>query len=317
MQLKDNGGPRGGGRRIGFRALRGGQRLLPRRRAAVGFRSANLDEPIRPTTHRRRFDYSLKPSFETFLNDPSAHIAYRVGLAGSFSAFPWRGGGRAPRRRGCPVNTVSTSDVPSSIRIRGATVGGGYNGKASPSAPVFEPGLRDAEPGLLPRGGGECSRTSRRRRRRGRFCGTAGSSRGGSGSVVRKRAPDDPLLPDGNENFHTALLQGRLNLPEIDAAIDFKWGTSSPRSRACVSRHRSSSAASPSPPGTATPTRGSSPIRSTAATTTRTVEIPITHRAQLGKTAYRYSMSPWTRDAAQDIDRSASSTRIGRDVDKA
>ena len=65
VQLKENGIPDGRGGRIGLRALRGGQRLLSppsRIRAAAGFRSANFDAPLRPTTHRRRFDYSLKPS---------------------------------------------------------------------------------------------------------------------------------------------------------------------------------------------------------------------------------------------------------------
>ncbi|HEX7518965.1 MAG TPA: YjbH domain-containing protein, partial [Candidatus Deferrimicrobium sp.] len=90
VQLKQNGIPVAEAT-VPASALSGagnGLFLTDRIRAAAVFRSANFDAPIRPTTHRRRFDYSLKPSFEAFLNDPSGYFKYRAGLSGALSAYP-------------------------------------------------------------------------------------------------------------------------------------------------------------------------------------------------------------------------------------
>src|SRR5512140_3378382 len=110
VQLKENGIPVTEAT-VSASALSGaGNGLSPtdRIRAAAGFRSADFDAPIRPTTHRRWFDYSLKPSFEAFLNDPSGFFKYRVGLAGALSAFPWRGGPALLGIEGYPANNIST-----------------------------------------------------------------------------------------------------------------------------------------------------------------------------------------------------------------
>ncbi|HEY6096901.1 MAG TPA: YjbH domain-containing protein, partial [Candidatus Deferrimicrobium sp.] len=48
---------------------------------SAGFRSSNFSEPAGNITHRRRFDYYVKPSFAAFLNDPSGYFKYRLGVA--------------------------------------------------------------------------------------------------------------------------------------------------------------------------------------------------------------------------------------------
>ncbi len=320
VQLKDNGIPVAEAA-VSASALSGeGSGFFPagRIRAAVGFRSANLDEPIRPTTHRRRFDYSLKPSFETFLNDPSAHIAYRVGLAGSLSAFPWRGGTALLGVEGYPVNTVSTSDVPSSIRIR-IDVAEYKRETITLGRLLFDQVFATREPayfrvaaGMLETMFGGVDAEAALPLWNGRVLA------GGSGSVVRKRAPDDPFRFRGNENFHTALLQGRLNLPEIDAAIDFKWGrflAGDQGVRVAASKFirgvTLSAWYSDTDTGVFT-----DPLNRGYHDKGISVEIPIRlFTGHDSKTAYRYSMSPWTRDAAQDIDRYLPLfDRIGRDA---
>ncbi|MGA8754457.1 YjbH domain-containing protein, partial [Candidatus Deferrimicrobium sp.] len=202
----------------------GGFLLTERIRAAAGFRSADFDAPIRPTTHRRRFDYSLKPSFGAFLNDPSGFFKYRVGLSGALSAFPWRGGTALLGVEGYPLNNISTSNAPLSIPIR-SDLAEYMKEEVSLSRLLFDqifatrtPAYFRAEAGMLETMFGGVDAETALQLWNGRILA------GASGSVVRKRAPDDPFRFLGDDSYHTALLQGRLNVPEIDAAIDVKWG---------------------------------------------------------------------------------------------
>ena len=169
VQLKENGIPMAEAATIATALSGAGSGFFPtdRIRAAAGFRSGNFDAPIRPTTHRRRFDYSLKPSVETFLNDPSAYITYRVGLAGVAQRVPLARRDRARRRRGVPreqhLHLQRAALHPHPQRRGGVQKGNGH-----PRAAALRPGLRDAGAGLLPRGGGDAGDDVRRRRRRDR-----------------------------------------------------------------------------------------------------------------------------------------------------
>ena len=129
---------------------------------------------------------------------------------------------------------------------------------------------------------------------------------GASGSLVRKRAPDDPFGFRGNESYHTALLQGRLNVPEIDAAIDVKWGrflAGDRGVRVAVSKFIHGVTLSAWYGATDTDVF-TDPYNRGYHDKGISVEIPL--RLFIGrdsKTTYRYSLSPWSRDVAQDIDR--------------
>ncbi|MEK6695898.1 MAG: YjbH domain-containing protein [Candidatus Deferrimicrobiota bacterium] len=308
VQLKENGIPVAEAA-VPASALSGaGSGFFPtdRIRAAVGFRSENFDAPIRPTSHRRWFDYSLKPSFEAFLNDPSAYITYRVGLAGSLSAFPWRGGTALLGVEGYPVNNISTSNVTLSIPIR-SDVAKYKRETVTLGRLLFDQVYATREPvyfraaaGMLETMFGGVDAETGLPLWNGRILA------GASGSVVRKRAPDDPFRFLGNDSYHTALLQGRLNVPEIDAAIDVKWG------RFLAGDKGSRVAASKFIRGvtlsawySATDTGGfTDPFNRGYHDKGISVEIPIRlFSGHDSKTAYRYSLSPWTRDVAQDIDR--------------
>src|SRR5512140_80685 len=287
-------------------------------RAAAGFRTANFDAPIRPTAHRRRFDYSLKPSFEACLNDPSGFFKYRLGLAGSVSAFPWRGGTALLGVEGYPVNNISTSNAPLSIPVRSDTamykkekVGLGrllFDQVFATREPVY---FRAAA-GMLETMFGGVDVETAIPLWNGRILA------GGSGSVVRKRAPDDPFRFRGKENYHTALLQGRLNVPEIDAAIDVKWGrflAGDRGARVAVSKFIRGVTLSAWYSATDTG-MFTDPFNRGYHDKGISVEIPIRLFAgRDSKTAYRYSLSPWTRDVAQDIDRHLPLfDRIGRNA---
>jgi hypothetical protein len=307
VQLKENGIPVAEAA-VSASALSGasGGFLLTDRIRAPGFRSANFDAPIRPTTHRRRFDYSLKPSFEAFLNDPSGYFKYRAGLSGALSAFPWHGGTALLGVEGYPVNNISTSNLPLSIPIR-SDLPKYMKEKLSLSRLLFdqifatrESAYFRAEAGMLETMFGGLDAEAALPLWNGRILA------GASGSFVRKRAPDDPFRFLDRGNYHTALLQGRLNVPEIDAAIDVKGGrflAGDRGVRVAVSKF----------------IRGVTLTAWYSATNTDvftdpfnrgyhdkgiSVEIPIRlFTGHDSKTAYRFSLSPWTRDVAQDIDR--------------
>jgi hypothetical protein len=308
VQLKENGIPMAEAA-VSASALSGaGSGFFPtdRIRAAAGFRSTNFDAPIGPTTYRRRFDYSLKPSFETFLNDPSGFFKYRVGLAGTLSAFPWRGGTALLGVEGYPVNNISTSNAPLSIPIRSDTAEYKKE-KAALGRLLFDQVFATREPvyfraaaGMLETMFGGVDAETALPLWSGRILA------GASGSVVRRRAPDDSFRFRGNDNYHTALLQGRLNVPEIDAAIDVKWGRFLAGDRGVrVAASKFIRGVTLSAWYSATDTgMFTDPFNRGYHDKGISVEIPIRlFTGQDSKTAYRYSLSPWTRDVAQDIDR--------------
>jgi hypothetical protein len=277
-----------------------------RRREATGFRSAGFDAPIRVITHRRWFDYSLNPSFEMFLNDPSGYVKYRLGLAGTVSAFPWRGGTALLGVEGYPLNNISPSNITLSIPIRSDAAEYKQQGVSlgrllfAQTFATREPAYLRLEAGMLELMFGGVDAEAALPLWNGRVLA------GASGSLVRKRAPDEPFGFLGSDNYHTALLLGRLNIPEIDAAIDVKFGrflAGDQGVRVAVSKFIRGVTLSAWYSATDTGVF-TDPYNSGYHDKGISVEIPL--RLFIGrdsKTAYRLSLSPWTRDVAQDIDR--------------
>ena len=306
--LKENGIPVAEAATIAtaLSATGGGSPSNERIRAAVGFRSANFEAPLRPTAHRRWFDYSLKPSFEIFLNDPSGYVTYRLGVAGSISAFPWRGGTALLGVEGYPLNNISPPNTTLSIPIRSDTAL--YKTEnADLSRLLFDQivATRDpvyfrAEAGMLETMFGGVDAEAALPLWNGRILA------GASGSLVRKRAPDDPFRFLSDENYYTALLQGRLNVPEIDAAIDVKLGrflAGDRGVRVTFSKFVRGVTLSAWYSDTDTDVF-TDPYNRGYHDKGISVSIPIRLFAgRDSETAYRFSVSPWTRDVAQDIDR--------------
>ncbi|GAB4235955.1 MAG: YjbH domain-containing protein [Deltaproteobacteria bacterium] len=308
VQLKENGIPVAEAATMAT-ALSGARgNVLPdgRFRSAAGFRSADFDTPAGTTSHRRRFDYSVKPSVETFLNDPSAYIAYRVGVSGSATAFPWKGGTALVGLEGYPVNTITPSDVPVSVRIR-SDVSEYKKETVTLGRLLFDQVFATRDPAYLRVSAGMLETM---------FGGVDGEAAiplwggrilaGVSGSIVRKRAPGDPFGFRDRTGRYTALLLGRWNVPEIDAAIDVKAG------RFLAGDEGVRIAASKFVRGvtltawySATGTGGfTDPLNRGYHDKGISVEIPIRlFTGRDSRTAYRYSISPWTRDVGQDIDR--------------
>ena len=128
---------------------------------------------------------------------------------------------------------------------------------------------------------------------------------GAGGSAVRKRQPDDPFRLKGEDTFHTAFLNGRLNLPEFDVHVDVKGGrflAGDKGARVSVSKFINGVVLSAWYSFTGTSMFQDSFNRGYHDKGI-SVDIPIRlftgHDSQ---STYRYALSPWTRDVAQDVD---------------
>ena len=66
----------------------------------------------------KKFDWGLKPDVETFLNDPSGFFKYRAGISLWGKYFPWKGGTVFASASRYFVNDISTVNKPLSIPVR-------------------------------------------------------------------------------------------------------------------------------------------------------------------------------------------------------
>jgi len=258
--------------------------------------------------YKTRFHYGLKPSFETFLNDPSGFFKYRLGLSGWAGYNPWDGATLVSSVEGYPVNNISTSNEPLSIPVRSDLVlykkedvalgrllfdqiyksGHELYGKLSAGLLEIEYAGLDAEiakPVLS-----------------GRVLLGLG------GSIVKKREPGKPFKlknDDVKDYYTTAFFNTRVNVPEIDIAVDLKAGrflAGDPGVRFTVSKFINGVIL-----------RAWYSITDTSDFTDsfndgysdKGISVSIPLRMLLGtdsRTVYHYSLSPWTRDTGQDID---------------
>ncbi|MBP2676602.1 MAG: wbfB protein [Deltaproteobacteria bacterium] len=269
------------------------------------FRTEGIGDPIPETTGRRWFDYGIAPSFEMFLNDPSRYFSYRLGISAFLHAFPWKGGMAVLGAEAYPLNTVTTTNAPLSIPVRSdialykdESVSLGrllFQQIVKAERPIYAraaAGLLEVEyAGLdgevaLPLYGG-------------RLIADA------SGSLVRKRDPDNPFAFANDTWYWTTFLTTRLNVPEADCWFDVKggrflagdWGA-----RFTLSKFIRGVTLSAWYTVTDTSVF-SDPYNSGYRDKGFSVSIPI--RLFLGRdsrTTYQFSMSPWTRDVGQDVD---------------
>lgn len=264
------------------------------------------ETPPLPVRHRRILDWDLRPSFETFLNDPSGFFKYRLGASGQLRATPWRGGTLLLGLEGYPLNTVSTVNVPLSIPVRSDIVL--YKkeriamGRLLAEQVVRAPGpvFGRISAGYLEAMYAGVDAETAVPLFDGRILAGAG------GSYLRKRDPDNPFRLRNDREYHTLFLNGRLNLPELDLMLDVKGGrflAGDLGARFTVSKRVRGVLLSAWYSVTDT-SNFTDPYNRGYHDKGIAVEIPI--RLFLGRdsrTAYRLALSPWTRDAGQDLDR--------------
>jgi hypothetical protein len=270
------------------------------------FRTQYIGPPIQRTTYRRWYDYGVGPSFEAFINDPSRYFSFRLGAAAYLHAFPWKGGAAVLGVEAYPLNTVTTTDVPLSIPVR-SDIASYKAQKVSLGRLLFEQ-IGKVETGLYGRAAAGLLETEYAGLDveaalplfRGRLIADAG------GSLSRKRSPDNPFgLAEGNTWYRTALLGARLNVPEADLWFDIKGGrflAGDYGARFSVSKFIRGVTLSAWYSATDTSIFSDSFNRGYH---DKGISVLIPIRLFLGRdsrTAYRFSLSPWTRDVAQDID---------------
>jgi hypothetical protein len=269
------------------------------------FRTERIGSPILETSNRRWFDYGIGPSFEAFLNDPSRYISYRLGISAFLNAFPWYGGMASLGVEAYPLNNVSTINQPLSIPVRSDIVQ--YKDESlSLGRLMFQqivkadlPVYARAAAGLLEVEYAGVDGEVALPLFRGRLIADA------SGSLVRKRDPDNPFAFVGDTWYKTAFLTARLNVPEADFWFDVKggrflagdWGA-----RFTLSKFIRGVTLSGWYSVTDTSVF-SDPFNRGYNDKGISVSVPL--RMFIGRdsqTTYQISLSAWTRDVGQDID---------------
>ncbi len=255
----------------------------------------------------RYFDYVLKPDFKVFLNDPSGFVNYKLGVAANVLFTPWQGSTFAAGLLGYPVNTVSSSNVPSSTPVRTDIVP--YQQQKLAMGLLLFNQIRKFEGGLY----GRVAAGYLEEQYAGLDWEAAKPVRDGrflvglSGSVLKKREPGSVFglkENDWKDRYLTGFFNVRLNVPEAELTVDLKSGQFLAGDRGTmvtVSRNFNGVVLSAwyGISGTAM-----FPDSYNAGYHNKGIAISIPLRMFTGResrTSYGTAIAPWTRDVAQDI----------------
>lgn len=258
-------------------------------------------------SHKQYFSYGIKPEVQAYLNDPSGFIKGRLGVSGYVSLHPWKGASMVAGAAYFPLNDISTSNEPLSIPVRSDLVKYLEN-KAVLSSLMFEQ-IGKTKYGIHGKVAAGLLETQ--------YAGLDAEiavplfdgriMAGVSGSLVKKRDPGNPLKlanNDFSDYYDTQFFNARLNLPEVEMAIDVKAGrflAGDKGARITVSKSFNGIVLSAWYSFTDTSIFSDSFNRGYH---DKGVAISIPLRMFLGRdsrTVYSYAVTPWTRDVAQDI----------------
>ena len=254
------------------------------------------------------FDYGIKPEYQTFINDPSGFFKGRAGLSGWVGLQPWKGASLSVGAEVYAWNNISSSVEPMPNPVRSDSVA--YLEKnIALSNVIFEQIVKTKHEVY-----GKIATGILEMQYAGLDAEIATPLFGGriltgiSGSLVKKRDPDNPLALNNNDfrdNYKTAFINARLNLPEVELVLDVKTGrflAGDKGTKITASRHFSN--------GFVLSAWYSFTDTSIFHDTfnngyhDKGVAISVPLRLFLGRdsrTSYNYAFSPWTRDVAQDV----------------
>ncbi|MFQ5586412.1 MAG: YjbH domain-containing protein [Thermodesulfobacteriota bacterium] len=285
------------------------ERLTPGELLYLSEMNPGVTETIgQPGKHRMALRYGMKPSLETFLNDPSGFFKYRLGLAGWVAYQPWRGATLVTALEGYPVNTVTTTNQPLSIPVRSDIVL--YKRERVEVGRLMYDQIVKVKHEVYGRVAGGLLEVQ--------YAGFEGEMAmpllngrmvvGVRGSLVKKREPGSPLQLKENaakEFFTTAFLMTRFNIRRHNVTIDLKSGrflAGDVGTRITLSKRIRGVLLSVWYSITDTSVFNDEFNRGYH---DKGISIVIPFRIFKGsdtKTAYTYALSPWTRDVAQDVD---------------
>jgi len=264
--------------------------------------------PDIPLRYKKTFDYGINPSFQQLLNDPSGFFRFRAGGYAWLSYFPWHGGEITGGIEGYPINNIKSSVEPLSIPVRSDLWK--YLEKKISLSRLMLNQIFKTDYEIYSRLAGGLLEIQ--------YAGLDGEIArpfldgrvylGLSGSIVKKRDIDNPLKlsPDYTESYKTVFLNTRLNIPEAELSFDLKTGrflAGDKGARLTITKFIKSGI-SISAWYSWTNTRSVFKDQYNVGYHDKGVSITIPLRLFTGhdsKTLYNYSISPWTRDVAQDI----------------
>jgi hypothetical protein len=270
------------------------------------FNTSVTEGPDTRIFHQDFFDYGIKPSLESYLNDPSGFFKYRFGLAAWGSYHPWKGSTFLAQPEWYPFNNISTSAEPLLDPVRSDIVL--YKEKNFTLARLMFDQVYKASNELY----GRISAGYLELQYAGLYGEVATSLMNGrimlgvGGSAVRKRDPDNvfQLSDDYTQIYKTAFINSRLNIPEYEVAVDVKAGRflgGDKGARFTVSKFINGvtiyawysvtdTSVFKDPANRGYHDKGIA------------VTIPLgLFRGKESKTTYSYVLSPWTRDVGQDV----------------
>ncbi len=308
--LRENGIPLTGLTfdRVDLLDLRAGRMTLDEFLRLSESGAAVSDDLAAPGAHRKQYGYGLKPDLQMFINDPSGFFKYRLGVKGWLNYHPWKGSSFVAGVAAYPFNNISTANEPLSIPVRSDLVFYKEE-KLSLDRLMFDQTWRfpsdlfgRVSAGLLEIQYAGVDAETAMPVLDGRVL------LGLSGSAVKKRRRDNPFRLAGDDAakvYTTAFFNTRLNIPEMEIALDMKAGrflAGDRGVRITVSKH----------------INGVTVWAWYSITDTSVfrddfnrgyhdkgigVSIPLRlFRGTDSKSVYSYLLSPWTRDAGQDID---------------
>ncbi|HRS88018.1 MAG TPA: YjbH domain-containing protein [Syntrophales bacterium] len=258
--------------------------------------------------NRNWWDWGLKPSFETFINDPSGFFKYRLGAEGWVNLYPWRGASVTAGIAGYPINDVSSVNAPMPQAVR-SDLWLYTKEKANLGVLMFEQMEKfpyeiygRVSGGYLEVQYGGFDAEVARPFWGGRLLLGLG------GSYVKKRKPDSLLAfkeEDYKSWYTTGFVNARINIPEIEGSIDIKTGRFLAGDKGTV--------ISVSKFINGVILRVWYSFTDTSMFTDqhnngyhdKGISIAIPFRLFKGsdsRTSYYFGFSPWTRDVAQDVD---------------
>lgn len=256
---------------------------------------------------KKKVRYGFKPTFQTFLNDPSGFFKYRLGITLWTSFHLWSGNSIVTAIEGYPINTVSTVNEPLSIPVR-TDLPFYMKEKISLSRLMIDqinkfPGefYTRFSLGLLEIQYAGLDLEIAKPILNGRiFLGL-------NSSIVKKRSIGSPFKIDtenAKDYYTTGFLNIRLNIPERDIFLELKTGrflAGDFGTRMSISKFINGVIISAWYSFTDTSVFKDK-LNSGYHDKGVSVSIPIRlFEGTDSRTSYFYSLSPWTRDVAQDI----------------
>ncbi|MBI5664292.1 MAG: YjbH domain-containing protein [Nitrospirae bacterium] len=268
--------------------------------------------PGNSSWYRKTVGYGIKPSLETFLNDPSGFFKYRLGVTAWAGYYPWKGATVLAGVEGYPLNNISTSNEPLSIPVR-SDIALYKREKLALGRLLFDQ-VHKMTPNIYGKMSAGLLEIE--------YAGIDGAVAapvldgrfllGISGSAVKKRDIDDPfaLLSSTDDErvkdlYTTAFLNVRLNIHEMGLALDAKAGrflAGDEGVRFTISKTINGVIIHAWYTFTDTSVFDDTINRNY---NDKGIGISIPLRLFKGadsKTSYNYLLSPWTRDTGQDID---------------